>query len=617
MPYQEPARSPARRQIPPDRTPPSHSVSRDPLYPEHLLNTHKGSSTKLHKAHAVGQGRHGHNRVPSYGKGLNKLSKLGAGNTGEEVRQIRHHSRSASNTPPASPGNLSHKRNNSSISLQRPSSKGSMKRNSSHSAPSRNDSASKLGNQPKSEKAQIKINLMKKGTDDAPITGMARFEVGDEAQDDEWTEDSSSQSPVTNRTDSRPKTPVTLTPKELPTPDEPSERRSPTLPDSPPDSPPSNHSPPADRTADSRTKMNMNRENSYSHPPDANAVTNRLLNRNEVHVSATQTSTGSANITPHVGSSELSHSQASTIINEPSLLADGISRFLSSANSNSGSATPGSVSQLQQNIMNIDRDDIRLSSPKNSASLTSKGEARRVKSAANLTHERLNNGENISPPRSPQTDRRPLPQKRRSRINQSYMPSPFESARGADPSAGKSYTQLKLNLDREAVSRDPPLSSHPLLINQGSILNMAGTISANASDMEKRLRRQYSQAQKDVKNSRRYYPTVVAGKISEKPIRRYQLERERIKKGQEKEKRDPGSSAGSPAEATKTMESLSHTPRGMQPRGRVRFEVGTRSFEDNHTNRPEISRGDGHDSVEGLLKRMWIAPEPKEEDEGD
>ena len=613
MPSQEPARSPARRQVPPDRTSSSHSVSKDPLSAGHLLNTHKGSSNKLHKTHAVSQGRHGHNRIPSYGKGLNKLSKLGAGNTGEEVGHVRHHSRSASHTPPTSPGNLSHKRNSSNVSLQRPSSKGSMKRNSSHSTLSRNGSTIKLGNQPKSEKAQIKKSLMKDFTNDVPIAGTTRFEVGDEGQDDEWTEDSSSQSPVTTRTDSRPKTP-----KEPPTPDEPHEPMSPTLPDSPPESPPLQSSSPSNGTAKSRTNMEINRENSYSHPPDANAVTNRLLNRTGFHAPPPQTSPILANISPHrVGSPDLSHSQASTTINEPSLPADGISRFLPSAHSNSGSATPGSVSQLQQNVVNNDRNHIQPPSPHKPDSSTNEMDTRRVKSAANLIHARLNNGENISPPMSPQADQKPLPQKKRSRMNQPYMPSPFESARGADPLAGKSYTQLKLNLDREAVSRDPPLSSHPLLMNQGSTLNMAGKISSNASDMEKRLKRQYNQAQKDVKNSRRYYSTVITSKISEKAIRKHLLEREKERRGRDRIKRDPGSSGDSSAEAAMTMESLRHTPGGVQPRGRVRFEVGTRRFEDHGANPPKTPKDGEHDSVEGLLKRMWIASEPKEEDEGD
>ena len=618
MPSQEPARSPARRQPLPDRAPSSQSISRDPLPAGHLLNTHKGSSTKLHKAHAVGQGRHGHGRVPSHGKGLNKLSRLGPGNAAEEICDVRPHSRSASQTPSTSPGNLSNKRNSSNISLHRPSSKSSIKRNSSHPTLSRNNSTAKLGNQSKSQKAQTKKDLLKKGTDDAPVVGAARFEVGDEAQDDEWTEDSSSQSPVTTRTHSRPKTPVTPNPKELPTPDGFPEQRSPPLPASPPESPPLSEST-VTREVNSKAQLNgdFRRKNSYSHPPDAEAVTSRLLSRNGAHTPTPRTSNIFANITPqHLGSPNLSQSQASTLINEPSLPADGISRFLSGANSNLGSVTPGSVSQLQQNLANIDRNNIRPSSPIDSASANKK-DARRVKSAANLTHIRLSNGENITPPKSPQADQRPQPQKRRSQTKQPYMPSPFESARGANPSAGKSYTQLKLDLDREAVSRDPPISSHPLLMNRGSMLNMAGTISSNVGDIEKKLKYQYAQAQRDLNNSRKYYPDVMIGKIPEKAIRRYQLEKDKERRGRDKAKKDSGSGEGSSAETAKTVGPISGTSEGTQSRGRVRFEVGSRSFEDRGKDRPVSRDRVGNEGVEGLLRRMWIAPEPKEEEEGD
>ena len=616
MPSQEPARSPARRQPLPDRTLSSQSISRDPLPAGHLLNTHKGSSTKLHKAHAVGQSRHGHGRVPSHGKGLNKLSKLGPGNAGDDTGDVKYHSRSASHTPSTSPGELANKRNSSNISLHGPYSKGPMKRNASHPALSRNTSTAKFGNQPKSQKAQTKKNLLKKGTDDAPALGAARFEVGDEAQDDDWTEDSSSQSPATARTQSRPKTPVTPNPRELPTPGEPPEQRSPQLPASPPDSPPLDGSTIANKS-DTRVRLNgdSGRENSYSHPPDAEAVTSRLLSRNNAHAPMPQASNLSANITPqHMGSPNLSYSQASTIINEPSLPPDGISRFLPGTNSNSGSATPGSVSQLQQNLANIDRKSNRPSSPIDPASANKK-DARRVKSAANLTHIRLSNGENMTPPKSPQADQKS--QKKSSQTKHPYMPSPFESARGINPSAGKSYTQLKLDLDREAVSRDPPISSHPLLMNQGSMLNMAGTISSNASDMEKRLKRQYAQAQRDVNNSRKYYADVITGKIPEKAVRRYQLDKDKERRGRDKGKKDSGSGGGSSADTAKTVGPISGTSEETQSRGRVKFEVGSKSFEDRAKDRPVRRDGVANEGVDGLLRRMWMAPEPKEEDEGD
>ncbi|KAL9129557.1 MAG: hypothetical protein Q9217_002013 [Psora testacea] len=617
MSLQEPARSPARHPQLPDRSSSSQSLSKGSPSAGHLSNTHKGSYARLHKAHPVGHGRHGHNRVSSQGKGLNKLSKLGPGNTAEDPGHIKPHIRSASHSPSSSPNKSNHKRNSSAISLNRPSSKGSMKRNASHGTLSRIGSTAKLGNQSKSEKAQIRSYLLKHGTDDAPLRGTAKFEVGDEAQDDDWTEESSSQSPETTRTGSRPKTPVTPVPNEPPTPDEPPERRSPRLPVSPPESPrlkgPSIREP---KTRPQATEIHQHKD-SYSHPPDAEAVTNRLLNRNGPHIPAAQTTNVSANITPHhVGSPKLSHSQASTIINEPSMPADGISRFLSGTNSNSGSGTPGSVFNLQNNLTSLERNHRLPSSPTDQPT-AKKADARRVKSAANLTHKRLSHGENTSPPKPPQIHQESRKELRpSSQTKQPYLPSPFESARGADPAAGKSLTQLKLNLDREAASRDPPITTHPLLMNPGSMLNTAGTISINAEDIEKRLRRQYAQAQKDVGSCRKYYPDIITGKIPEKAIKRHQKDKYRERRGREKVTKDSGSGGGSSAETAKTRGALSGSSEGTQGPGRVRFEIGSRSFEDGPEGRGDED-GIGDDGLEGLLRRMWIAAEHREEEEGE
>ncbi|KAL9636061.1 MAG: hypothetical protein Q9164_003059, partial [Protoblastenia rupestris] len=542
MPSQEPGRSPAIQPQLPDRRSSSQSLSKGSPSAGHLLNTHKGSSTRLHKTHAVGHARRVQNRTPSHGKGLNKLSQVGFANAVDDAGHTKHHTRSDSHSPPTSPSNLSYKRNSSTFNLNRPSSKGSIKRNASHGALSRNGSSTKIGNQSKSEKAQTKANLLKRGTNDGPLRGTAHFEVGDEEQDEEWTEESGSQSPATTRTNSRPKTPVAPVPKEPPTPDEPPERRSPRLPVSPPESPKLDALTSQHSEATPQAKDDHDHRNSYSHPPDAEAVTSRLLNRNGPHIPVPQTTNISANITPqHVGSPKLSHSQASTI-NELSMPADGISRFLSGTNSASGTGTPGSVSNLHQNLANLERNHYRPSSPADQP-MISGAEARRVKSAANLTHKRLSNGEGVSPPKSPQSHQetrkqlRPPPQ-----TKQPYLPSPFESARGANPSAGKSLTQLKLNLDREAASRDPPIATHPLLMNHSSMLNMANSMSANANDMEKRLRRQYSQAKKDVGSCRRYYPDIVTGKIPEKAVRRYQKDlKYKERRGRDKPKKDVGS----------------------------------------------------------------------------
>ena len=147
--------SPARRPQMNERASSSASLSKGSPNPGHLSKSHnKGSSTKLHKAHPVGHGRHPYARVPSHGKGLHKLSKLGPGDAAEGAGNSRHHTRSASHTPTASPTTPNFKRNSSNLSLPRVGSKVSIKKNKSEVSLGRNHSSTKLGNQSKGDKAQ-------------------------------------------------------------------------------------------------------------------------------------------------------------------------------------------------------------------------------------------------------------------------------------------------------------------------------------------------------------------------------------------------------------------------------------------------------------------------------
>ena len=578
--------------------------------------------------------------MPSYGKGLNKLTKLTSIPPADDSGNAKHHTRSASHTPSTSPSALSAKRNSSTTTLNRPSSKGSIKKNASHPNLSHNAPAAKFGNKQKSEKAQIKKSLLKRGTNDAPLQGMARFELGDMddvARDDDWT-DSGSQSPVITRTYSRPKTPTTAAPKELPTPDEPPEPRSPRLPDSPPESPRSD----GDRNASSlqigktRPEVNGTHRNNdtFSHPPDVQAVTNRLISRNGTQAIPTTTSNVLANITPqHTGSPNIGHSNGFANLNQPSMPSDGISRFLSGSKSTSGTGTPGSVSQLQQNLASFDRSSHHSSSPDDKASASKiKADARRAKSAIDLTNDRIRNRDGPGPEKSSSLENTTEPQPSlKPKFLQSHLPSPFESARGANPRAGKSYTQLKLNLDREAVSREPPISKHPVLMNVnkgGSVLNMASSIPSSATEMEKRIKRQYAQAQKDVSNSKKYYPDAIVGKIPGRAVRRHEMsERGKERRGRDKGKRDgntiseDSASGGSPqTDGAQSASSNGADEAAAAARnGKVRFEVGGARSPDELTRDGGGRRGvDGADDegVHGMLRRMWMAPEPRVEEMG-
>lgn len=441
-----------------------------------------------------------------------------------------------------------------------------------------NVSMTKLGNQPKSEKAQTKNNLRKKGTDDTPPKGVAGFSVGEDGHDDDWEEASSSQSPHTTRHSSiGRKTPQLEDP---PSPDDPPGRSPSNLPQSPPQSPPINPSAFINhKNGDSKQKSAK-----YSHPLDGDEVSHRLLDRSR-HNAGPKVSNISATVTPNGSSGSPAFSnQDPNYTKEPSMPADGISRFLTGTGSNSGSATPGSVSHLQTNLAHLNHKD--HSSPQRPASpaesSTTKPETRRVKSAANLSHPGLSNGESsssVSPPKSQQPSIQNA-----ARTNKVPTVSPYESARGADPNAGKSLTQLKLDLQRMSTLHDTPSSSHPLMFQYGSVVGIQN-LNASSGEMTARLARQYQQAGMEYKNARRFYPEFLVEKGLSKKVT-----------GKKKPDGQKGKGVKTPASTTPVSSSGA--------RGRVRFEVG-RSPGDIEEVDEEGREPQGIVGVEGLLRRMW------------
>ena len=474
-----------------------------------------------------------------------------------------------------------------------------MKKNKSEVSLARGGSSAKLGNQSKGAKAQMRNNLRKKGDNDGPVNGQTSFEAGDEDQEDQenddWTEESNSQSPHTTRRGSvGRKTPQLEDP---PSPDEPAEPSPPNLPQSPPQSPPNNPS----AFVDHAKEQEHHRERSpYSYPPNADDVTHRLLNRS-THNAAPKTSNVSATVTPNgsSGSPAFVHSQESTFGNKDSMPADGISRFLNGTGSNSGSGTPGSVSHLQSNLAHLNHatQHDRPASPSDPSPKV-KATTRKVKSAANLSHPRLSNGESssASPPVPKHPNAKP-PAKppKESRI------SPFESARGADPTKGKSLTQLKLDLQRMSTQRDPPSDQHPLL-QQGSGF---GTqyLSAGSKEMEARQARQFTQARVECRNAARFYPDLLARSLK-KPGVQSKLDGRRLD-GRKKldGKKVPGGHQG--GKNVKTP--VGSAEEATQGRSRVKFMVGKGGSPESPDSVREHEDGDVVDEgVEGLLRRMWV-----------
>ncbi len=556
--------SPAGRPQLADRTLSAQSLSRGSPSGSQTTTSHRGPSHKLLKTH------HPQNRVPSHGKNLNKLSKLGPTRPGDG--HARNHSSTKVPALATSPTSQMMRRSSSGSSLPRTGSKVSVKRNASNLSQKRNASSTKLG---KPTKYQPLSHLRQDSANDVPLQGKAKFSVG--SQDEEWTEASSSQSPTTTRQSSlgssKPHQSV-----DPPSPDNPPVRSPTNLPHSPPQSPPRHGAELQNKEAAEHQQGPSTR---FSRPPDAEVVTNRLLNRHASHNTAPRISSVSATITPSGsnGSPSLSYNHDSTLHNEPSMPADGISRFLHSTAS-SGSATPGSVDKLQSTLANFHRNhhtnqngrDSLPGSPPVNGNLEA---SRRAKSATNLTHPPLTNGSD--PSASPLQDSTP----------NHTRASPFESAR--DPrEAGKSLTQLKLDLQRISINREPahaPAVQPPLAMMHGA--NAAAGLGGERN-AEKRVR-QWEQAELEFRNGRRFHNMLAEG-----------VTRLDGRSGDKKKRRGRDREDGRGDEPHMVGQSPgSRPPSRPASRGRVRFEIGRREGDDD-----EEDEEDG-DGVEGLLRRMW------------
>lgn len=571
MPYRN-SPSPAGRPQLADRTSSAQSLSRGSPTSGQTSTLHKGSSHKPHKTHAVGHGHNPHGRVPSYGKNLNKLSKLASARPGDGHARPNNHSSTKVQTLATSPAAQTMRRSSSGSSLPRVGSKVSVKRTSSNLSQKRNVSLTKLG---KPTKSQPLSHLRHDSANDLQLQGKAKFSVG--SQDEEWTEASSSQSPATTRQSSlAPKPRQSVNP---PSPDDPPARSPTNLPHSPPQSPPTN-----DSVLPSKELIEHHQGPSahYSHPPDAEVVTNRLLNRHASHSATPKISSISATVSPSGsnGSPSFNYSHDTPPHNEPSMPADGISRFLHSTGSSSGSATPASVDKLQSALVTFHRthhtNQHEHDSPQGSPPVNGHLEAvRRAKSAANLIHPPLTNGSgpSASPPQGP-----PLNHTRA---------SPFESARNPR-GAGKSLTQLKLDLQRISTNREPahaPAVQPPLAMMHGA--NAVAGLGTERS-AERRIR-QWEQAELEFRNGRRFHDMLAEGvaRLDKRSAGK------KKKRGREREDARGG-------------EEQAHTGAGSRPpsrpasRGRVRFEIGTREGEGEEEGKDEREGG-----VEGLLRRMW------------
>ena len=452
MPYHD-SPSPAKRPSSIERSSSSQSVSRASLSGNAPSTSHKASTHKPFKAHAVGHNRLPHTRVPSYGKGLHKLTKIDA-NGGDGL--VSTHSRSKARTESTSP--LPHqnfKRNSSTGALPRTKSKVSVKKNSSELSLKRNGSTAHLGR-------VVRLDSTSRAT--RALNGKpksAKFSVGsdghdddqEEEEDEEWTEDTNSHSsPATTRNhtrqsslglnQSRPRTPPTVDAAI----DRPYTDTSHQPPQTPPESPSQ-----ASNKRSSHRQQSSHTEHQF---PDADALTKRLLQRRSSHNPAPQMSSVSATATPTGTHSPHSTTQSQI---EPSMPSDGISRFLSNGGSCSGSATPGSLTQLHSTLSHLNHNNINHLQPSTSDPQPSSSfePARRVKSTSHLTGAPTS----TSPPPPSSTTR---PSSRSSSQRQTpHYPSALDRKDPSQPSR----TQLKLELQRQQSSVSSAQPHAPVVQN--------------------------------------------------------------------------------------------------------------------------------------------------------
>lgn len=574
MPYHD-SPSPARRPPLTERTSSTQSSSRGSPT---TTSANKLSSQKPHKAHAVGHHRHSHGRIPSYNKNLNKMSKLTAIHPANPPTQSKNTTSTKSQSSPASPTSQHVKRNSSNISLLKTGSKASFKKNSSNGSLKRDGSTAKLG-QP--AKSHIRPSSRHGSSQNLRLRGKANFTMGsdDDEDEDAWVEASSSQSPSTTR--QSPNNSKTSQLEEPPSPDEPAGRSPPVLPHSPPPSPPMNVSNLSHlQPAEGRPEFSAQ----YSHPPDAEIVTHRLLNRHKLHNVPPQMSTVSATSTllGSNGSPGFHPVHESTLTNDPSMPADGISRFLHPTGSSSGSATPGSIFQLQSTLAANNHRNLFHQHPlsPSSSSPPVRGTletSRRAKSVNNFAQPRLSGGEHqsASPPSTP--------------VPKNTRASPFKSA-GDPREAPKSLTQLKLDLQRMSTNREPAHAPavQPPLVKHGAHVAISGERS------EERRIRQWEQAGLEFRNGRRFNNMVASG------VGRLQKRREKVKVPARAEREETRYSGGERNGAAGRVPASRPTSRG-----RVRFEVGRREGEEEED---EEDEGGG---LPGLLKRMWESKAPE------
>ncbi|MCJ1445336.1 MAG: hypothetical protein MMC23_005841 [Stictis urceolatum] len=468
-------------------TPPTRLSAADRSTSSHSITKQSPSNKpRQQKAHVVGHsGLNAHSRNRSYGKNLNNLAKLAKG-VDEGTSSKGHKQRDRSKSPTSKHV----KRNSSNVSLPRVGSKASIKRNTSNVSLKKNSSSAHVNKT--SSRPTTPVRRTKSPNEGFENVGskvtFQMDEEEDENNDDNWTEESNSQSPSITRYSSASRgggrsgksTPGEYMPHEE---------------NQPPTQPEDQHTQ-LDGTQDPSNGHAQAAQQSYqqnpapsrhkSRPPDADAITSRLLNRGTSFKLEPQITSISATGTPGTQTPPVPQSQESSSLNEPSMPADGISRFLN-ANSSSASSTwqlNSALSHLQTPPTPNPTSRPRTRSPSPSRP-AGDDPLRKAKSTANLAATGLTAGPAVS--RDPDSSKGPV----------SYT---FEPATRR-PAGGN--TQAKLDLWRTQTHVEPAHNPPAPMMKGANAAAMMG--------VEEKRARLFEDAEAELGYLRRFKNPVVEG----------------------------------------------------------------------------------------------------------
>ena len=548
--------------------------------------THRGSTHKPHKAHAAGHGRIAHARNPSYGKNINKLTKSTNAFGTDENGVAKHHAKVKIHTPSTSPSTQDIRRNSSNVTLPRVGSKTSVKRNSSNVSLKRNGSSgTQLARQGRQTTASRNTHAPGKGAHRPTSHNVAKFSVGSDEQDDDWTEESTSQSPTTTRHSSIGHGGPSV--QETPPPDEaPIAHAHANFPDSPPESPATGSSvepdhEPDDNHANPYSSRHIYSSQRPSRPPDADAVTSRLISRRPSHTLSPHVSSLSVNThTSGTQTPPVYGLQESSGI-ELSLPENGVSRFLNptpTGYSSGGSANtsttgpPYTASNTLQSTASTYRNrspspDITRSDPTDTV--------RRAKSVGNLD---ISSASTLA--NTPNSRDSPL----------SYTIDPRKHRRpGGNTAAKLELWRTQVNIESShglppATLRNPFDTFQPGMFgNEDRQKN---------EDREKKL---WEQAQGEIGYLRLFRNPVIEG--AGRAIKREKskgFKKPRSLDGESQKERGRGKESRPPSVAERRS---------------VRFEIGADGNGDSYDGKDDDDEGE---ELEQLLKRMWLGSEEAE-----